>query len=82
MDVLKGKNLDLKNDLSARRTATKGLVNLVVTKREHKLSVLAQLAGEIQEVQNDKADPVIAGYIKTLIRGTSYVQDYARDHDP
>ena len=50
MDVLKGKNLDLKNDLSARRTATKGLVNLVVTKREHKLAVLAQLAGEIQEV--------------------------------
>ena len=72
MDVLKGKNSDLRNDLGARRTATKGLVNLVFTKREHKLSVLSQLGEEIKQVQHDKADPVIAGYIKSLVRGTSY----------
>ena len=41
LDVLKGKNGDLKNDLSARRTAMKGLMNLVFTKREHKLPVLS-----------------------------------------
>ena len=41
MDILKGKNNDLKDDLGARRTATKGLINLVFTKREHKLSALS-----------------------------------------
>ena len=41
LDVLKGNNLDLKNDLIARRTATKGLVNLVMTKRDAKLTVLS-----------------------------------------
>ena len=50
MDVLKGKNSDLKNDLAARRSATKGLVNLVFTKRELKLTVLSQLVDEIKEV--------------------------------
>lgn len=50
MDVLKGKNQDLKNDLSARRTATKGLINLVMTKRDQKLIVLAQLSDEIKQV--------------------------------
>ena len=72
MDILKGKNSDLRDDLGARRTSTKGLVNLVFTRREHKLTVLSQLSDEIKQVQADKADPVIAGYIKTLIRGTSY----------
>ena len=48
MDVLKGRNSDLKNELGARRNATKGLVNLVITKREHKLQVLSQLADEIK----------------------------------
>ena len=72
MDVLKGKNSDLRNDLGARRTATKGLVNLVFTKRELKLSVLSQLGEEIKQVQEDKADPIIAGLIKTLIQGTAY----------
>ena len=75
MDVLKGKNSDLRNDLGARRTATKGLSNLVMTKRDHKLAVLAQLSEEIKQVQADKADPVIAGFIKTLIRGTTYSTD-------
>ena len=41
LDVLKGNNLDLKNDLISRRTATKGLVNLVMTKRDAKLTVLS-----------------------------------------
>lgn len=50
MDVLKGKNSDLRNDLGARRTATKGLANLVMTKRDHKLAVLAQLSDEIKQV--------------------------------
>ena len=48
MDVLKGKNSDLKDDLGARRTSTKGLVNLVFTKREHKLTALSQLSDEIK----------------------------------
>lgn len=81
MDVVKGKNSDLRADLAARRTGTKGLVNLVFTKREHKLPVLSQLADEIKQVQQDKADPVIAGYIKTLIRGTSYADGIVRDQD-
>ena len=81
MDVIKGKNSDLRADLAARRTATKGLVNLVFTKREHNLPVLSQLADEIKQVQQDKADPVIAGYIKTLIRGTSYADGIVRDQD-
>lgn len=50
LDVLKGKNSDLKNDLGSRRTSTKGLVNLVLTKREHKLTVLSQLSEEIKQV--------------------------------
>ena len=79
MDVLKGKNSDLKDDLGARRTATKGLVNLVFTKREHKLTALSQLSEEIKQVQADKADPVIAGYIKTLIRGMSYTTGSIRE---
>ena len=79
MDILKGKNNDLKDDLGARRTATKGLINLVFTKREHKLSALSQLSDEIKQVQADKADPVIAGYIKTLIRGTSYANGSVRE---
>ena len=75
MDILKGKNSDLKNDLSARRSATKGLVNLVFTRRDHKLTVLSQLADEIKEVQNDQADPVIAGYLKMLIRGNATIRE-------
>ena len=50
MDTLKGKYSDLKNDLGARRTATKGLMNLVMTKRDQKLMVLSQLDEEIKQV--------------------------------
>ena len=71
LDVIKSKNYDLRNDLQARRTATKGVVNLVFSKRDVKLSAISQLTEEIMQVQAGKADPVIAGYIKTLIRGHS-----------
>ena len=79
--MLKGRNTDLKNDLTARRTATKGLANLVFTKQEHKLSVLSQLSEEIKSVQNDQADPVIAGFLKMLIRGSSYASGQVREVD-
>ena len=48
LDVVKSKNADLRNDLGARRMATKGLVNLVFSKRDVKLSVISQLTEEIR----------------------------------
>ena len=48
LDVIKSKNTDLRNDLSSRRTATKGLVNLIFSKRDVKLSVISQLTEEIR----------------------------------
>jgi hypothetical protein len=49
--------------VEAKRIAAKGLINLVATRRDIRLQVVADLAEEIKLIYRNQLDPVVASYI-------------------
>ena len=66
IEVVRNQNASL-NTVEAKRIAAKGLVNLVATRKDIRLQVVADLAEEIKLIYRNQLDPVVASYIQTLL---------------
>jgi hypothetical protein len=58
--------------------AAKGLVNLVSSKREHRLRVLTELADEIKLIYRGELDEIVSSYIQALLHTSENHQAGAR----
>jgi hypothetical protein len=47
--------------------AAKGLVNLVSSKKELRMQVVAELSEEIKMIYRNTIDPVVASFIQSLL---------------
>ena len=65
MGIIKGS--DAFSVIDAQRVAAKGLVNLVSTKREHRLRVLTELSDEIKLIYRGELDEIVSTYIQALL---------------
>ena len=72
------KSNDSYSTVEAQRIAAKGLVNLVSTKREHRLRVLTELADEIKLIYRGELDEIVATYIQTLLHSSENSQGAGR----
>jgi len=71
IDVANNNIKELKNNLHAKRTSIKGLVNLAMAKQEVRTKIVSQLADEVLSVQKGTCDPVVASYMKALVRSSA-----------
>ena len=73
MSIVKGNNAF--SVIDAQRIAAKGLVNLVSTKREHRLRVLTELADEIKLIYRGELDEIVSTYIQALLHTSDNAQN-------
>jgi len=66
IDTIRFKNHSLPS-VEASRIAAKGLVNLVSSRRELRMQVVAELSEEIKQIYRNQIDPVVASFIQTLL---------------
>ncbi len=57
------KKLHYLSNVEAQRAAAKGLVNLVASRKDIRLQVIADLAEEIRLIYRNQIDPVVATFI-------------------
>ena len=62
IEVVRNQNASL-NTVEAKRIGAKGLVNLVASRRDIRLQVVADLTEEIKQIYRNQMDPVVASYI-------------------
>ena len=66
IEVVQKKHHYLAN-VEAQRAAAKGLVNLVASRKDIRLQVIADLSEEIKLIYRNQIDPVVATFIQTLL---------------
>jgi len=68
LDVMKGNIRELRASVQAERNAAKGLLNMALVKQETRHTIIAQLSDELQSAFKGQKDPVVAGYLNSLVR--------------
>jgi len=57
-------------NLEGQRLASKALLNLSTSSREIKLKIITEIAEEIRKLHKNELDPIIQGYLQTLINSS------------
>lgn len=66
LEIVKKSNAVM-DSVEAQRIAVKGLVNLVSTRKDIRMQVVAELSEEIKKIYRNELDPVVASFIQTLL---------------
>ena len=72
LDVIKGMiGGDLSRSVQAERHAAKGLLNMALIKQDTRHMIIANLTDELQMAFNGQKDPVVSGYLNSLVRSNN-----------
>jgi hypothetical protein len=61
------KNNSSLTSVEAQRFAAKGLVNLVSSRKDIRMQVVADLSEEVKQIYRNQIDPVVGSYIQSLL---------------